>query len=287
MKINKYTISLLFLVVIAMLVSNVNGASTIVSPAASTSVGNVTTFNVTVAEVPSKDLINLTFYAKSTLSANSTWGQIGANNSLNVTAFSNSTITVISLAEKIEDSNDYIFNVTAINASGAGEVLSYDTNTGITVDNTIPTTPSALSPATATIDADGSVTFSATVTGSETTSCTLRFKQGNPGFASYTMTHTGNTCTRTLTGIPEQSYPWFVRASDETNTTDSGEVTVAVDISTGNLDLGALQEFGIEPSDQRALSVGGLGTTGGIPNGVILAIIAVVVIVVIIKLRKK
>lgn len=200
--------------------------------------GSAVVLNSTNASLPS--MLNCTFYAQSSLTANSSWVQIAfqANTSANPNAI-NATFD----SRGLEDANNYDFNATCRNDTSARSTR----NTGIDVDNTIPQAPTSLSPGDATEDADGSISFSGTVTGANTTSCTLRFVSKNPGSSSYTMTHSGNDCTYTLSSAPEEAYQWYIRASDETNTTDSSTQTVRVDIPTSSSKIVAIaQEEGIE-----------------------------------------
>lgn len=181
----------------------------------------------------------------------------------------------------VEDGNDYTFKCQIWN----GTNYLNKTRTGITIDNTIPQATSSLSPSDNSIDRDGSLTFSGTVTGVNTTSCTLNFNGINPGSSSYAMIHTGDTCTYTLSNTPEQTYDWFIRASDETNTIDSSQQTITVDIQTsaGKAVLLAQQE-GIESRGGAVLAITSAenGLIQGIPN-LVLIIIGIVVVIFVIK----
>ncbi|MEK6882579.1 MAG: hypothetical protein AABY22_23360 [Nanoarchaeota archaeon] len=234
---NKKILGLFSLLVLTLLTfSFVSAVTTINAPVASTAVSGATTFRVNTTDVlagaGTMVLVNFTFYAKSSLSANNTWVIIGQNNSVNVTLTGNATMNIINLSSLIlEDANDYIFNVTIKNVT-TGAILGEDTNIDITVDNGVPTAPTALSP---TADQDSnSVAFSGTVVGANTTSCTLFFDGQNPGSSSYAMTHSGNSCTYTVNPVADQTYRYYIRASDETNTTDSSTSTVLIDTSSGS-----------------------------------------------------
>ena len=205
------------------------------------------------------DLVNVSVYAQSTLTANSTWALIQTNLSLNISTENETSVSFNSSI--LEDANNYIFNVTISNNTG-GQVLAGDgDNTGITVDNTNPAAASALSPGDKAVDDDGSVTFSGTVTGTDTTSCTLEFVGTLPtGGNSQAMTHTGNTCSLTLS-TSSQTYTWFIRASDETNTTDNTAIQVTVDVTTSSGKAALLISEGLAKSEGgSAFSV--IGETG-------------------------
>ena len=122
--------------------------------------------------------------------------------------------------------------------------------------------------------------FISTVTGSQTTACTLYFVGTHPGASSYSMTHSGNSCTKTITSIPQLSYVWYVQASDGTNTTNSGQSTIIVnDGKTGGRYLQQQGKLG------GSLSVAG-SQGSNIPTGWIVIGIVVIIVLVIIFKRK-
>lgn len=231
-KISFLLVSVLFGI---MIMGLANSASIINDPSTDEIIGGTTfainfTINGSIVDTESVDFVNISYYMGSTLTANVSWTLIGSNNTINISLVGNETIFVFN-TNIFEDANNYIFNVTVINASGPStEIGLASLITGITIENTVPTAPSALAP---TSDTDGSVTFTATVTGRETTSCILHFIDGpNPGNVQSAMTHSGSTCSLTLT-VPEQTYNWIVEASDEINTTNSSSFTTSVQINSG------------------------------------------------------
>jgi len=283
MKKNKINSSLFIgLVVTVFLISvmSVSAATTIISPAASSGINGSVLFNITNTDLILIDndnvtLLNITIWAKSSLTANSSWVVIGENSSLNVSgelcedlddSGCNMTTITIDVTNVLEDANNYIINASAYNMTATGGLFSDDTNTGIIVDNTIPTASTSLTPTT---DADGSVTFSGTVDGTKTTSCNLVFANNGPTFGSRTqsMTHTGDTCSLSLTGIPEHTYIWYIDASDESNVTSSSTQTTNVDISTGG---GYNPPLGI---------TGDVIDAGGVPIALIILVVVIVAIV--------
>jgi len=137
------------------------------------------------------------FYAYSTLTANNTWTFLGSaenttNSDANITSFDSAVL---------EDANNYIFNVTCINDT---ETFVDDLNTGIIVNNTIPTAVSS-TPISYSVIVDATTqTFTGTVTDSKTTSCTYTIGRGGTTTESadtYTGTgdYSGSTCTFTKT----------------------------------------------------------------------------------------
>lgn len=267
-----------------------SAVTTLNTPAASSTIGGASvTFNVTTTDLTDTrvNLVNVTFYASSTLTANSSWSILGRNNSVNLTVTANMTVGVFSVAYAIlEDANNYILNVTIINSTG-GQFIGADTNTGVIVDNTIPQAASSLSPATGTTDADGSVAFSGTVTGRNTTSCTLRFPDKNPGTTSYSMTHSGSTCSLTLSNVPEQSFRWFIRASDETNTTDSSTIDLRIDKKTGAGTAAQYLAGNIPSSETGRKTLSIINTDGSIAGWAIIVGVVVVIFVIYFIAKKK
>ncbi|MBU0959304.1 MAG: hypothetical protein KKB31_05155 [Nanoarchaeota archaeon] len=268
---NKVIFSLLLGITFLLSLSVVSAGVSIISPSASATISGTTVFNVTNASA-FDEMVNCTIYLKSSLTANSSWTSVGT--------FDNDTLSNVNGtfgSATFEDANNYIINATCRNSSND---LSDDTNTGIIVDNTVPVASTGLTP---TSDDDGALTISGTVTGARTTSCVLYFDGINPGSPTYTMTHTGDNCSYDFTTIPEQSYRWYIRASDETNTTDSSTQTTTVSIDTPSNYLFQGQKD-ISVSEGGTLSVVS-NRVAGIPVWLI-GLIVVLVIGVVIAKRK-
>lgn len=224
---NKF-IYLTLVIVISLLTFSIASMATasawtvnLIAPATSAIVSGATvTLNATISA--DANVKNCTFYAKSSgaLTANSTWSSLATatNTSAGDLVFNTTFDSSI-----LEDCNDYIFNATCRNDT---VTVTNASSTGVTIENTIPQAASSLSPTDKSTDTDGSILFSGTVTGVNTTSCVLYF-----GVESYAMAHSGNTCTYTLSNIPEQTYSFWITASDETNTTNSATYTSTIDIT--------------------------------------------------------
>ncbi len=225
-KLNKNNVLVLGIVfALLFCVSLVSATISLDLPSASSTISGIVVLNVTNS-TGFDEMVNCTIYAGSSLTSNTTWTEIGffVNDTLdNVNGTFDSSI--------LEDATDYVLNASCTNSSAS---IQEDTNTLINIDNTVPIAPSSLSPADGTSDDDGDLTLSATVVGENTTSCTVFFTSRIPGSggSSQTMTHTGDTCSLTLTSVPEETYEWYVRASDGTNTTDSASQRFLVDIDT-------------------------------------------------------
>lgn len=240
------------------------------------------TLNVTVTVTNQNNTnVSCDVYAQSANTANSSWAKLTSSGIQNTTAsIWNTTVNT----ELVEDGTSYIFNITCNNNTDVAD----STSTGIIVDNTEPVTPSSLSPSDESTDADGDITFSATVAGVNTTACTLYFDGTHPGYPSYTMTHSANTCTYSATSVPDQTYNWYIRASDGSNTTDSSIYTVHSDVQTSAGKAALLaQQRGVKSKGGALLAVTDIGTTEifGLPVWLI-AVIIIIGIIVYINVKK-
>jgi hypothetical protein len=276
MEINK-KILLSFLLVMCLSLTMVSAATGTVSldlPAASATVTGTFVLNVTNSTFD--EMVNCTF----TIASTST-----ANTSVTIGTFSNDTLDNVNAtfdSTTIEDSNDYTVTASCRNSTND---QATDTSTSVTVDNTIPQTPSSLSPSDESEDTDGSVTFSGTVTGVNTTGCTLYFTGKNPGSSSYTMTHSANTCTYTHSSVPEEAYDWYIRASDGTNTTDSSTYNIRVDTTTSAGKAAKLiEQQGVEPISGALISV---PIIGDVDDNIVWLVVIVIAVLVIMSISKR
>ena len=204
------------------------GGVTFVNPLASSTVVGTYVFNITNSSGFSA-MANCTIYAQSSLTANSSWVEIAIIT--NETSIAETPVEVNGTVNSavIEDANNYEINATCWNITGD---IADGTISSVIIDNTVPTAPSSLSPSDLALQTNDTVTFSTTVTNAETTSCVLYFDGINPGATSYSMTYSTNTCSHTISNLPYQSYKWYVRASDESNTTDSVINTINLNSKT-------------------------------------------------------
>lgn len=250
---------------------------TIVTPGASgTLSGSSAVFNVTlVTGYEAENWTSIRIYLQSaSLTANTTEALATAWITNTTDLMLNGTLD----STVFEDGNDYTFKAQLFN----GTDYVNQTRTGITIDNTVPQTPT-LSPATNTQNPQTSSTtqtFTATVTDANTTSCTYVIARGGASsgddYISGSGTYSGSSCTFTkaFTSTTDNGdWQWYVTASDETNTSTSGSNTFSVQLPASN---------------------GGTGGTGGSGSGssgggygwvwfIIGAVLVVVVIWVIIK----
>lgn len=218
--------------------------------------------------------------AVSVSTANSTEALIIENygNNTNLSVTGNATILDFDVTS-IEDGADYAFTVGCFNdtdiwaAKAVGLIF--------TINNTVPTAATTLSPSDDTTDTDGDVTFSGTVTGTATTNCTLYFPGTNPGASSYIMTHSADSCSHSLTGLSEQTYDWYIQASDGTDIIDSSTFSVMIDSSSGTRRI---------TPEQQEESIRELAVTqgeGGLSTGWIIAIVVIAIGVIAFVLRKR
>jgi len=279
MKLNLFIGIVAFLVVLPIVAAQ---TATLVSPSDNSVIsGNSVTLNATVSN-PAKNF-SCQFYAMSTSTNNNTWTLLATvANTTNIEAKTTFDSSII------EDSDDYVFNVTCYNDT---DTWNDDTNTGITVDNTVPQTPTSLSPSSDSFDNDGSVTFTATITDENTTTCTLYFVDGGPGSSSYTMTQTPgtSTCTKTLTNMPDQTYKWYVKASDGTNTSSASSTNILnVDVKTSASKTAILKEL----EKQGKIKIVSKENVSNLVNQKIIGvplwiIVLVVIIVIVVAINKK
>jgi len=224
--IKKNLLLLVGLFSIFLFISLISATTTLVAPASSsTAVGGSVFWNASFTDFA--NALNCSLYASSSLTANSSAIVIATatNESVNADYIKGTFNSIL-----LEDANNYVFYAICINETEDSETSA--STTGITIDNTVPTAPTSLSPSAGSTEDDSSITFSGTVTGSRTTSCTLNFVGINPGSSSYTMAHSANSCSHSLTNVPEQTYEYYITASDETNTTNSAQTRFNMDIDT-------------------------------------------------------
>lgn len=253
-------IAFAFLFAILLSVSFISATTTLVLPAQDATITDPNiALNVTTTDNldPGNLLLNISFYAQSTSTANSSWVLIGQNLNYNSTTSNNSQI-LVNLTDVIEDASDYIFNVTVSNSS---VVIGTDTSTGVIVDNSAPTAPT-LSPASNTVVSTSTTqTFTGTVTGTDTTSCTYTIARGGASsgndFFSGTATHTGNSCTFSkafTTSSDNGQWHYTITASDGLNTSSSvtNIYQVAIPANNGG---GAGEDGGAGTSSEDSNSI--------------------------------
>ncbi len=229
---------------------------------ASSSIISGGTVRLNVTNSSADEIHNCTFYAKSSLTGNSTWVDLGT--AKNVTAYKvNLTID----SKILEDSNDYVFNATCRNSSNTKEQAL---STSVRINNTAPKIPASLSPEDNTnIVTATTQTFSSTVLDGNTTSCLYSIGRGGISTESLdttmngTGTYSASTCsfTKAFTTSADNGiwYYYFV-ASDESDYvwSSSGYVNVQIPAVGGgsNRNTGNVQVVSGSP-----LSVAG-STTG-------------------------
>lgn len=123
----------------------------------------------------------------------------------------------------LEDANDYSAVAVSTGTGDSDGVTSSATT--ITVDRTAPTTPTGVGP-TGDVDS-GTQSFTSTVQGENTTACTLTFIGTNPGSPTYTMTHSANECTLSLS-MADSLYKYSITASDGTNESTTSDQTLNI-----------------------------------------------------------
>lgn len=211
------------LLLLAIAAPGVHAAATLLSPAASGEVSGTYTLNATITNTcPSASLCNITYYASSTSTANSSQSTVATLTNHNVT-LDGANVTFDSTI--LEDATNYVFGVNFSNGTAAES----DTSSSVLVDNTVPSTPTTPSPADASTSQATTINFSITVGAANTTACTLVFDGDTPndGEATYTMTHSGAVCFRQFTSVSAKTYTWSVNATDGTNVSASSSFTLS------------------------------------------------------------
>lgn len=256
------------------------GSATVITPAQGASISQVVNLNATNSSLPI--MLNCSFYAWSSLSANTSQGvviAVATNTTANALA-----VNVTFNTTGLQDASDYTFLASCRNSTNA---VVNSSNTGITIDNTNPTAPSALSPATFTTKTTSGVqTFTATVDDPSTTSCSLTIGRGGvaPGSSdteTITGTYSTNTCTAAKTfssSTANGNWFWYFTASDGADDTQSAQNELNVNIPGSGGGGGALlQQQGAQVSGgQATISVAGLKANKNMI--IILGITALVVI---------
>lgn len=242
------------------------GTVTWVTPLTGEGITGIQGFNITNA-TGFTQINNCTVYITSSSTATSR--VIIADN------VSTTRVSIYNDTTYLEDSNDYTLTASCRNQSND---LATNSSITVRVDNDVPDTPTTLSPSANSIDTDGSITFSATVNDSETTGCTLYFPNTQPSSASsYAMTYATTSCTYTLSSIADQSYDYYIRASDGTNTTDSSTIRFNVNRKQSSDYMFQSPEVVDTQSQTNEFSISNLGDSG-VTIGIIILVILVVII---------
>lgn len=219
------------MLITAMLFSMMFVSATLVNPANSATISGTAILNATNSSLP--DMVNCTFYAKSALTANSSWTSLGT--------FTNATANPLNIngtfaSTGLEDNNLYMFNATCRNSSNS---LTSSVGTAtVTIDNTIPQAPSSLSPADKTSKTiAGTQTFTSTVTDANTTSCTYIIRRNKAvsgaDYITGTATYSASTCSFTKafsTSADNGLWSYTITASDGTNSTASADTDLNVQL---------------------------------------------------------
>jgi len=217
---------------VSMVVAMESANVTIVTPSASGSLTGATAlWNISfVTGFEAENWTSANVYLSSaSLTANTTEVQLVTAQTNETDLNINGTIDTTGL----EDANDYVIKFQIMN--GTDEINI--TRTGITIQNTIPQTPT-LSPASQTgITTSTTQTFTGAVTDANTTSCTYTIARGGAtsgqDYISGTGTYSGSSCTFTKafsSTLDNGVWDWTITASDETDTTSSTTNKIVVSL---------------------------------------------------------
>lgn len=223
----------MILLVMMLIISSISvfglNNTVLVSPATDGTIASgsgLYTINITYGN-PENLSVSCALYITSVSTANTTFymvTNISNANAQNITMNqSNTTINFSSII--FEDATDYNFYASCSNTTA----VTTDNNTGVTIDITVPTAPTASSTVGPNERWTNTEVITFNVGDATTTSCQFLF-DNQPVI---TGTYATSTCTYTFDRftLPDGIYNNVrVRASDGTNTTDSSAVTVWVDI---------------------------------------------------------
>ena len=175
---------------------------------------------------------SVAFFASSSSTRNST-----ALPFANATNTSRRVTTNLTFGNNIilEDSNDYsIYAICYHNSTGAGgapEFTQSTTTTGVTIDRTDPSAPSAI---TFLNPVKNGETITATIDRETANRCFIQF--GGPNVEKLPMALSGSTCTFTAApnNPPNSAYDAFLVADDRTNSTTSSMNNIIIQAATNN-----------------------------------------------------
>ena len=219
----------------------------------STTLGDLSVLNATfnVSADASTGNVSVFFEGRSVSTANSSFSFVGNDTNTSSLRYVNLTLpnSVI-----LEDANDWEFRATCyLNASSSTITVSENVATSSIITGRIldrggiPAIATTAHAANTEFDDSVTKTITYTVNGANTTGCRIAFGRTSfTGSNTFAMTHSGNSCTYTITKatIADGIYRTYVQASDGTNTS----------ISTGR-DF-KIQTFqGVASDDVTALSV--------------------------------
>lgn len=263
--------TILYVMMLLTVATGVFAAVATINNPASGSITGAFNFNVTITGTTPSAFDNCTMDVFSSGTANSSYVSLGTlnNGTSAANTTENSNLNGSLSTSQVEDAADYSLRATCYNSTNASNTLVSAVVSSIIIDNTVPRLPTVSAPADDSTYTNGSIIFDVTVTGANTTSCTLTFVGTSPGTAlSYAMTHTTGTCRSTaFTNVPSGIYRWYVQASDGTNL--SGVSESQVDFQSSNKGKSLL----LTPAQAQQ------ATSGGTNNNTIAKVIVVGLII--------
>lgn len=196
------------------------------TPANSGTLGTLGLINFSFSDIGLTEA-SVTCYLNATSSstANSTRATFVTSAS-NETKATNMPLNIVNMtfpnSAILEDASDYTFYGSCQNSTA--RITCNATRTNVIVDRTTPSAPTSIT----TAKRDDGDTITATVTGTDTTRCTLAFGLGG---IRNTMVHSGNTCTYTVSkdNPSDGIYQFKVYATDQKDETASLTTTIEID----------------------------------------------------------
>lgn len=248
----------------------VSAAPTLVSPASSDVLSGTSVLNVTNGTLI--EMLNCSWYASSPSTANSSASLIAEQTNESASA---TNINVTFDSSILEDSDDYTIYAVCFNETDNETTAS---STSVVIDNTVPTAPSAVSPADYySLTSSGTQDFSATVDDASTTECTYTIYRGGSSSDGYSGsgTYSTNTCSFSQAfSSSADNGDWWVTytASDGTNTTSTtSHLTVSIPAAGGG-SSGSSTTYG------DTVSESGKGWIFGVALIIVLAVLAFILL---------
>jgi len=226
--------------------------------------------NISISLVDGEGVTDVAVFVASASTANGTTGIIFNISNATHNFWGNNSANFSFSADLIlEDANDYVVTFVTTETGGSQTGTS---STGVTVDRTVPSAPTTTQAAGSVLEDAGVISY--TVTGTDTTACTIAFL-GNgitprfTGTNTFAMTHSGDTCTYTISNVlSDLTYNVYVQALDGTNTSiASTRLDLQVDVIGSDIS-GGLDGLSI-PIGQ---SVGGTPSAGTVVIIIILLV---------------
>lgn len=265
--------TIIYGLMLALVASVVLAATATINSPASGSITGAFNFNVTIGGTTPSAFDNCTIEVNSANTANSSYVSLGTvnNGTSAANATENSNLNGSLSTSQVQDAATYTIRATCYNSTNASNTIVSAEVSSITIDNTVPSTPTVTFPTASSTYTNDSLVWQVGVTGANTTACTLVFVGQSPSSqTSYGMTHSGNQCTQSFTAVPSGMYTWYVTATDGTNSSSSSNSLV--EFQNGNRKKTLL----LTPEQAKAYQEVSAGTGSSKNRNIAIALLVIV-----------